>query len=100
MPAMLLPLDRQGRLPPSALPTVAARVYSSKDEANPIQIAGRPAQRLTFDSVGFDTDHLFDARHPSDLTAPIAGVYLITTNAPGRSSPADRSASTARSTST
>jgi hypothetical protein len=79
-PGALLPLDAQGRLPASVLPTVAARVYSSKDEANPIQIAGGPVQRLSFDSVSFDTDHLFDSRRPDDLTAPIDGVYLITTN--------------------
>jgi hypothetical protein len=60
--------------------TAAARVYSSKDEPNRIQIAGGPVQRLSFDSVSFDTGHLFDARRPTDLTAPVAGVYLITTN--------------------
>jgi len=76
----LLPLDSQGRFPASVLPTIAARVYSSKDEPNPIQIAGAPVQRLTFDSVSFDTDHLFDPRRPTDLTAPVDGIYLITTN--------------------
>ena len=76
----LLPLDGQGRFPASVLPTIAARTYSSKDEPNPIQIAGGPVQRLTFDSVSFDTDHLFDPRRPTDLTAPVNGIYLITTN--------------------
>jgi hypothetical protein len=79
-PGKLLPLDAQGRLPASVLPTVAARVYSSKDEGNRIQIAGGPVQRLTFDSVSFDTGHLFDSRRPTDLTAPLDGVYLITTS--------------------
>ncbi|HST16612.1 MAG TPA: hypothetical protein VLK36_03020 [Gaiellaceae bacterium] len=79
-PGRLLPLDGHGRLPAAVLPTVAARVYSSKDEPTRIQIAGGPVQRLTFDSVSFDTGHMFDPRRPTDLTAPIAGVYLITTN--------------------
>lgn len=69
-----------GRFPPSVLPTVAARVYSSADEHTRIQIAGAPVQRLTFDSVSFDTGNLFDPRRPTDLTAPMTGVYLITTN--------------------
>lgn len=55
----------------------AARV---PDEPTRIQIAGGPVQRLHFDSVSFDTDHLFDARRPSELTAPVAGIYAITTN--------------------
>ncbi len=79
-PGMLLPLDGHGRLPASVLPTVAARVYSTKDQPNPIQIVGAPVQRLTFDSVSFDTDHLFDPRRPTDLTAPIDGVYAISAN--------------------
>ena len=79
-PGKLLPLDAQGRFPASVLPTIAARVYSSKDEPTRIQIAGGPVQRLHFDSVSFDTDHLFDARRPSELTAPVAGIYAITTN--------------------
>lgn len=79
-PGKLLPLDGHGRFPASVLPTVAARVYSSTDEHTRIQIAGAPVQRLTFDSVSFDTDNLFDPRRPTDLTAPMTGVYLITTN--------------------
>jgi len=79
-PGNLLPLDSQGRFPASVLPTVAARVYSSTNEHTRIQIAGGPVQRLTFDSVSFDTDHLFDPRRPTELTAPMTGVYLVTTN--------------------
>ena len=79
-PGMLVPLDQRGRLPASTLPTVAARVYSSKDEPAHLQIVGAPVQRLTFDSVSFDTAHLFDVRHPSDLTAPLSGIYTITAN--------------------
>jgi hypothetical protein len=36
--------------------------------------------RLTFDRVSFDTAHLFDPSHPTRLKAPVAGVYLVTTN--------------------
>jgi hypothetical protein len=79
-PGMLLPLNRQGRLPVSVLPTIAARVYSSTDETSPIQIVGDPVQRLRFNSVSFDTDHIFDPLRPTDLTAPVSGVYVITTN--------------------
>jgi hypothetical protein len=77
---MLLPLDRQGHLPASVLPTIAARIYSSTDQTSPTQVVGDPVQRLQFDTVSFDTDHIFDPRRPSDLTAPVDGIYLITTN--------------------
>lgn len=79
-PGMLVPLDRLGRLPSSVIPTVAARVYSSLDEPNPAQVVGAPVQRLTFDRVSFDTGGIFDPRRPTDLTAPISGIYEITTN--------------------
>jgi hypothetical protein len=61
-------------------PNVAARVYSSHDEPTKIQIGFGPVQQLTFDRVSFDTDNLFDPGHPSRLTAPVAGIYLITTS--------------------
>jgi hypothetical protein len=77
-PGMLVPLDQRGRMPASTLPTVAARVYSSKDEPTHLQIVGAPVQRLTFDAVSFDTAHMFDPRRPSDLTAPVSGIYTIT----------------------
>jgi hypothetical protein len=88
LPGALLPLDGNGQFPESALPldsttkapNIAARVYSSQDEPTHIQIAFGPVQRLTFDQVSFDTAQLFDPRHPSQLTIPTAGIYLITTN--------------------
>src|SRR2546423_13037917 len=61
-------------------PNIAARVYSSQDQPTTLQIAGGPVQQLTFDRVSFDTHHLFDPAQPSRLTAPVAGVYLITTS--------------------
>lgn len=76
----LLPLDAEGRLPTSALPTVAARVYSSVDQQSVIQSVGGPVQRLRFDSVSFDTNHFFDPQRPTDLTARLSGIYLITSN--------------------
>ena len=84
----LLALGNDGRFPISAVPNVAARVYSSTDEPFPLQIAGGPVKRLTFDRVSFDTAGLFDAVHPTRLTAPVAGVYLITTNVSWQVSPA------------
>ena len=74
-PESVLPLDST-----SKAPNVAARVYSANDQPTHIQIAFGPVQRLTFDHVSFDTDHLFDPAHPTQLRAPVAGIYLITTN--------------------
>jgi len=89
-PGRLVPLDQRGRFPTSVIPTVAARVYSSKDEPNPIQIVGAPVQRLTFDSVSFDTGGIFDPRRPTDLTAPVSGIYAITTNVAWAAQPNSR----------
>jgi hypothetical protein len=80
MPGRLLALDSDARLPLGAVPTVAARVYSSHDQTVPIQIAGGPVQRVTFDTVGFDTAGMFKPADPSRLTAPTDGVYLISAN--------------------
>jgi hypothetical protein len=84
----LLPLGADAQFPESAVPldsttkapNIAARVYSSHDEPTKIQIAFGPVQQLTFDQVSFDTDHLFDPRHASRLTAPVTGIYVITTS--------------------
>ena len=84
----LLPLSGDGELPASVLPldstnkapNIAARVYSSNDQSTHIQIAGAPVQLLRFDQVSFDTAHLFDPAHPTQLRAPVTGIYLITTN--------------------
>jgi hypothetical protein len=84
----LLPLAGNGEFPEGAVPldsttkapNVAARVYSSQDQLTHIQIVGLPVQQLTFDKVSFDTGHLYDPAHPTRLTAPTAGIYLITTN--------------------
>jgi hypothetical protein len=89
-PGMLVPLDQQGRLPVAALPTIAARIYSSKSEPTSSQAVGAPVQRLTFDSVSFDSDHLYDPRRPTDLTAPISGIYAITTNVAWAAQPNNR----------
>lgn len=72
----LLSLSAEGRFPTSAMPNVAARVYSSADEAVPIG----GVKLLTFDRVSFDSAHLFDQSHPSRLRAPVDGVYLINAN--------------------
>jgi hypothetical protein len=84
----LLPLGNNKQFPESVVPldsttkapNIAARVYSSHDEPTKIQIAFGPVQQLTFDQVSFDTDHLFDPQQPSRLTAPVGGVYVITTS--------------------
>jgi hypothetical protein len=79
-PGRLLALDGNARVPLAAIPTVAARVYSSHDQAVPLQIAGGPVQRVTFDSVSFDTAGMFKPGDPTRLTAPVDGIYLITAN--------------------
>jgi hypothetical protein len=85
----LLPLSADGHFPDSVLPNtvagsvlpnIAARIYNSTDEPMPLQIAGAPVKRLTFDRVSFDTDNLFDPSHPTALRAPITGVYVINAN--------------------
>jgi hypothetical protein len=84
----LLPLNRTGVFPESAVPldstkkapNIAARVFSSHDQLTHIQIAYGPVQRLTFDRISFDTAHMFDPDRPTQLEAPVAGIYLITTN--------------------
>src|SRR6516165_1694644 len=58
-PGTLLPLNGAGRFPGSVMPDIAARVYSSHDELTHIQIAFGPVYQLTFDSVSFDTAHMF-----------------------------------------
>jgi hypothetical protein len=76
----LLPLSADGHFPGSVLPNIAARIYNSTDEPVPIHPISVPVKRLTFDSVSFDTDHLFDPAHPTALRAPISGVYVINAN--------------------
>jgi len=84
----MLALGSDGRFPISVMPNVAARVYSSTDEPFPLQIAFGPVKNLTFDRVSFDTAGLFDPAHPTRLTAPVSGVYLITTSVSWQVSPA------------
>ncbi len=72
----LLPLGADARLPMSAMPDVAARIYNSTDEPVPIG----SVKQLTFDRVSFDTAHLFDQTHPNRLKAPVSGVYMINAN--------------------
>ena len=87
-PGALLPLDANGRFPESVLPiaqppkapNIGARVYNSTDEAVPIQPPGTAPKLLTFDSVSFDTAHLFDSTHPTSLRAPVTGIYIINAN--------------------
>ena len=66
--------------PQGIQPNIAARIYNSTDETVPLQIAGGPVMRLSFDRVSFDTAGLFDPAHPTRLTAPVTGIYLISTN--------------------
>ena len=70
-----MPLDSTTKAP-----NIAARVFSAHDQLTHIQIAYGPVQRLTFDQVSFDTAHMFDPGRPTQLKAPVAGIYLITTN--------------------
>jgi len=79
-PGTLLPLNGAGRFPGSVMPDIAARVYSSHDQLTHIQIAFGRVYQLTFDSVSFDTAHMFDPARPTALVAPVAGIYLITTS--------------------
>jgi hypothetical protein len=76
----LLALGGDARVPRAAMPNIAARVYSSHDQAVPIQIAGGPVQRITFDKVSFDTAGMFKPSDPKRLVAPADGVYLISAN--------------------
>jgi hypothetical protein len=79
-PGTLLPLNGAGRFPGSVMPDIAARVYSSHDQLTHLQIPAGPVYQLAFDSVSFDTAHMFDPARPTVLVAPVAGIYLITTN--------------------
>jgi hypothetical protein len=79
-PGRLFALGGDGRVPLAVVPTVAARVYSSYDQAVPLQIAGGPVQRVSFDTVSFDTGGMFKPTDPTRLTAPVDGIYLITAN--------------------
>jgi hypothetical protein len=79
-PNMLVALGGDARLPRAAMPNVAARVYSTKDQDSPLQIAGAPVKRVAFDSVSFDTGGMFKPTDPTRLTAPVDGIYLITTS--------------------
>jgi hypothetical protein len=79
-PNMLLALGGDARLPRAAIPNIAARVYSSSDQDSPLQIAGAPVKRVAFDSVSFDTAGMFKPADPTRLTAPVDGIYLITTS--------------------
>ena len=65
---------------PGVAPNIAARIYNSTNESVPLQIAGAPVMRLSFDRVSFDTAGLFDPAHPTRLTAPVTGIYLISAN--------------------
>jgi len=79
-PGTLLPLNGAGRFPGSVMPDIAARVYSSHDQLTHLQIPFGPIYQLTFDSVSFDTAHMFDPTRPTQLVAPVGGIYLITTS--------------------
>ena len=79
-PGALFPLGSDGRFPGSVMPDIAARVYSSHDQLTHLQIPFGPIYQLDFDSVSFDTAHMFDPARPNALVAPAAGIYLITTN--------------------
>jgi hypothetical protein len=79
-PGALVPLGGNGRFPGSVMPDIAARVYSSHDQVTHLQIPFAPIYQLSFDSISFDTAHMFDPARPNGLVAPTAGIYLITTN--------------------
>jgi hypothetical protein len=80
VPGYLYPLGPDARFPGSVLPDVTARVYASGDQAALTQAPSGPVKLLTFDRESFDSANLFDPAHPTRLTAPAAGVYVITTN--------------------
>lgn len=77
---MLLPLNASGDLDPLVLPRIAARASSGSEQAIPRSAPGptTPETFVKFDSVTFDTNHLFDAASPTRLTVSIAGIYLVT----------------------
>jgi hypothetical protein len=79
-PNTLLALGGDARIPRAAMPNFAARIYSSQDQSSPLQIAGAPVKRVSFDSVSFDTAGMFKPSDPTRLTAPVDGIYLITTS--------------------
>jgi hypothetical protein len=77
---MLLPLNANGALDPLAMPRIAARASSGSEQAIPRSAPGptTPETLVKFDSVTFDTNHLFDAASPTRLTISIPGIYLVT----------------------
>jgi len=52
----------------------AARLTNASDQAWPDQLSVTP---VSFDSEVYDTANMHDSAHPTRLTAPIDGVYLI-----------------------
>jgi hypothetical protein len=77
---MLLPLNANGDLDPLVMPTIAVRASSGSEQAIPRSAPGptTPETLVRFDSVTFDTNHLFDAASPARLTTSIPGIYLVT----------------------
>ena len=77
---MLLPLNANGDLDPLVMPTIAARASSGSEQAIARSAPGptTPETFVKFDSVTFDTNHLFDAASPTRLTISIPGIYLVT----------------------
>jgi hypothetical protein len=63
---MLLPLNANGDLDPLVMPTIAARASSGSEQAIPRSAPGptTPEALVKFDSVTFDTNHLWLAPAP------------------------------------
>lgn len=67
----------EGAVTPAGLAKIpAARVYSSTSQSLP----NSTDVTLNFDTASFDTDNLHSATEPSKLTAPIAGIYRVSSS--------------------
>jgi len=89
----LLPLGPNAAFPESVVPLdsttkaprIAARVYRTTDL--PVAPHLQNGIDVPFDGVRFDTAGLYDPANPTHLTAPVAGLYLISADVGWQSQP-------------
>jgi hypothetical protein len=72
-PESVVPLDSTTKAP-----RIAARIYRTTDLPVPANLPN--GLDVPFDAVTFDTAGLFNPDSPTHLTAPVAGLYLISAN--------------------
>jgi hypothetical protein len=79
-PESVVPLDSTTKAP-----RIAARVYRTTDLPVPAHLPN--GLDVPFDAVAFDTAGLFNSANPTHLTAPVAGLYLISADVGWESEP-------------